>query len=264
MKSRYALACCAAAAMLAGCALPQSSSDGQPPIAAPGAVSPARAHPVSPAWSLKVILDLHHFRGSHPNAPVVGVNGTLYGTTSTGGKYGRGTLYSVTPHGGHAVLHAFSGAPDGSDPRGGLVYANGTLYGTTWSGGLSDDGTVYSVSPSGSESVIYSFAGGSNGARPVGNLVVVNGTLYGITNEGGDACNSYTLGCGTVYSIGTNGAQKVLHTFTGTPDGAFPYAGLLNVNGTLYGTTASGGGTCENLYNPAVPFIASARRAPRK
>ena len=31
--------------------------------------------------------------------------------------------------------------------------------------------------------------------------------------------------------------EHVLHEFKGTPDGASPYAGLINVNGTLYGTT---------------------------
>jgi uncharacterized repeat protein (TIGR03803 family) len=35
----------------------------------------------------------------------------------------------------------------------------------------------------------------------------------------------------------------VLHSFGNGADGAFPFAGLINVNGTLYGTTAGGGGT---------------------
>jgi uncharacterized repeat protein (TIGR03803 family) len=33
----------------------------------------------------------------------------------------------------------------------------------------------------------------------------------------------------------------VLHSFGGSGDGEFPYAGLINVNGTLYGTTTHGG-----------------------
>jgi uncharacterized repeat protein (TIGR03803 family) len=32
-----------------------------------------------------------------------------------------------------------------------------------------------------------------------------------------------------------------LHTFKGQPDGSNPYSGLINVNGTLYGTTQNGG-----------------------
>jgi uncharacterized repeat protein (TIGR03803 family) len=34
---------------------------------------------------------------------------------------------------------------------------------------------------------------------------------------------------------------KVLHLFTGSPDGVYPLAGLIEVKGTLYGTTASRG-----------------------
>jgi uncharacterized repeat protein (TIGR03803 family) len=33
----------------------------------------------------------------------------------------------------------------------------------------------------------------------------------------------------------------VLHAFSGGSDGAIPYAGLVNLNGTLYGTTLRGG-----------------------
>ena len=35
--------------------------------------------------------------------------------------------------------------------------------------------------------------------------------------------------------------EHVLHEFKGKPDGSTPYAGLINVNGTLYGTTEVGG-----------------------
>jgi uncharacterized repeat protein (TIGR03803 family) len=39
----------------------------------------------------------------------------------------------------------------------------------------------------------------------------------------------------------------LLHTFQGEPDGRNPQAGLIDVNGTLYGTTAYGG-------NGSLPF----------
>jgi uncharacterized repeat protein (TIGR03803 family) len=39
----------------------------------------------------------------------------------------------------------------------------------------------------------------------------------------------------------------VLYSFGGSKDGAVPYAGLMNVNGTLYGTTENGGVRCKAL-----------------
>ncbi|HKU80741.1 MAG TPA: choice-of-anchor tandem repeat GloVer-containing protein, partial [Candidatus Tumulicola sp.] len=58
----------------------------------------------------------------------------------------------------------------------------------------------------------------------------------------GGAYGSSQYGQGTVYSISTAGTEKVLHSFGAGSDGAGPWAALINVRGTLYGTT-SGGGT---------------------
>ncbi len=53
-------------------------------------------------------------------------------------------------------------------------------------------------------------------------------------------------GCGTVYSLTTSGQEKVLYSFQGGSDGSSPTSGLINVNGTLYGTTFNGGNSgCE-------------------
>jgi hypothetical protein len=56
-----------------------------------------------------------------------------------------------------------------------------------------------------------------------------------------------------VYSINPKtGAERVIYSFcsqTGCADGAIPQAGLLDVNGTLYGVTYEGGsGTCNSQY----------------
>jgi uncharacterized repeat protein (TIGR03803 family) len=59
--------------------------------------------------------------------------------------------------------------------------------------------------------------------------------LYGTTGDGG------TENDGTVFKITPSGQESVLYSFAGTPDGMYPFTGLLNVNGTLYGTTPGGG-----------------------
>jgi uncharacterized repeat protein (TIGR03803 family) len=82
---------------------------------------------------------------------LAGPNGVLYGTTTQGGEFGRGTVYELTPaKGGYAerVLWSFTNAADGSWPRASLIAdKGGNLYGTTEAGGTYGDGTVFEVSP---------------------------------------------------------------------------------------------------------------------
>jgi hypothetical protein len=97
--------------------------------------------------------------------------------------------------------------------------------------------------------LVYSFKGGSNGLQPVSGLLNVGGVLYGTTLSGGETitsgsdCSNSTdqFGCGTVFRVTTAGEQKVLHSFDTATDGAFPEGALIEVKGTLFGTTALGG-----------------------
>jgi uncharacterized repeat protein (TIGR03803 family) len=126
----------------------------------------------------------------------------------------------------------------------GLINVKGTLYSTTIYGGVNNEGTVFAITTSGTETVLHSFGGSGDGKEPDGGLINVKGTLYSTTVYGGVNCKS--SGCGTVFAITTSGKETVLHSFGATGDGEDPYAGLLNVNGTLYGTTLYGGsGSCS-------------------
>ena len=70
------------------------------------------------------------------------------------------------------------------------------------------------------------------------------GNLYGTTFFGGagTGCDIYFGGCGEVFKLDTAGAEIVLHSFGGVPDGSNPTAKvILDASGNLYGTTAFGG-----------------------
>lgn len=182
--------------------------------------------------------------GAQPLDGLIDVKGTLYGTTWHGGTTGNGTVFSLDKNGVETVLHSFTGAPDGALPYDRLVELNGTLYGTTWSGGLGCPsgggcGTVFSITTSGVEKVIYSFAGGSDGSFPNAGLTAVDGVMYGTTTP--FLCCSRKTGWGTVYRVSTTGDAQVLHRFGHGSDGAQPTVGLIDVKGTLYGTTDRGG-----------------------
>jgi uncharacterized repeat protein (TIGR03803 family) len=180
--------------------------------------------------------------GSSPQAGLTELGGVLYGTTFRGGS-GAGTVFKLTLSGNERVIYRF--APyrhDAQGPGSTLVYLNGRLYGTTWFGGSNyGSGTVFSVTTSGKEKVLHSFKGSPDGAFPFGGLVNVNGTLYGTTWEGGISYGETNSGVGTVFSIDPSGKERMIYRFGSPPDAALPGAGLIDVNGTLFGTAASGG-----------------------
>jgi uncharacterized repeat protein (TIGR03803 family) len=87
--------------------------------------------------------------GAKPFAGLTDFNGTLYGTTESGGTSGDGTVFTVSLAGKEQVLYAFKGAPDGAVPSAALTGLSGTLYGTTLSGGNHGPGlgTVFALAP---------------------------------------------------------------------------------------------------------------------
>jgi uncharacterized repeat protein (TIGR03803 family) len=100
--------------------------------------------------------------------------------------------------------------------------------------------------------IVYKFQGNiyaqQDGLFPESNLIAVKDNLYGTTAQGGllndySACGDirFFSGCGTVFELNASGTESVLYRFAGGSDGFFPTAGLLNIDGTLYGTTSAGG-----------------------
>ena len=255
--SRFALNLGTAAALIAGC------GGSQPPVS-------LSREGVAPQQSLgdQAYRILHEFGrsagdGTNPYAGLIDVKGTLYGTTLNGGSNNSGTVFAITKTGEETVLHSFAGSEfssssDGAQPAAGLIDVNGTLYGTTYAGGAHlcggvTCGTVFSITTSGTEKVLHSFDySATDGALPYAGLIDVNGALYGTTLQGGaHQCGGLT--CGTVFSITTSGTEKVLYSFgKEARDGVYPEAALLDVGGTLYGTTSQGG-----TYGRGTVFIIS-------
>jgi uncharacterized repeat protein (TIGR03803 family) len=168
----------------------------------------------------------------------------VFGTTMSGGANTFGSVFVRHASGKVDILYSFRGGSDGATPQGTLVALNGALFGTTEFGGKFGNGTVFKITPGGKESVVYAFKGGSDGATPVlAGMIAINGTLYGTTTAGGiTKCTvENSVGCGIVFSVDASGKEHVLYRFNGRPDGASPTGSLLDVNGTIYGTTNFGG-----------------------
>lgn len=167
--------------------------------------------------------------------------------------------FPATGIGKEKVLYSFAGPPDGVYPVAGLIDANGTLYGTTEYGGANcragaGCGTVFSVdSSTGSEAVLYSFCSQKkckDGAVLPAGVIDGNGMLYGTTALGGEGANCRANGgCGTVFELNpSTRAETVVYSFCNRQncaDGFSPQADLIDVGGTLYGTTSGGGANCQ-------------------
>jgi uncharacterized repeat protein (TIGR03803 family) len=196
-------------------------------------------------------------RGAEPKGGlIVDAAGNLYGTTSSGGRYGRlGTAFELTTSQGKwtlRVLHKFGGRGDPTCcPWGNLVAGEpGNLYGT--------GSSVFELSLGAGgwiENVLHDFNGkNGDGLLPqAGPIRDPSGNLYGTTLYGGGSLLCAD-GCGTVWELepsannGDSGAkvwtERILHRFGfSLNDGAWPGLGQLAMDreGTLYGT-ANGGG----------------------
>lgn len=234
---------CTAVALLTGCSGAQSPISAAPQSVVPSARSTLHSQS---SRTYRVLFsfgsNVYGYDGAAPEAGLIDVNGALYGTTAYGGAYthayNEGTVFSIGKTGKENILHSFGNGSDGGQPVAGLIDAKGTLYGTTVFGGAHNDGTVFSVTTTGTEKVLYSFRGSPDGLQPRAGLVDADGALYGTTYEGG------AYGKGSVFSVRiADGKEKVLHSFSDSPDGAYPLADLVSLNGTFYGTTFEGGST---------------------
>jgi uncharacterized repeat protein (TIGR03803 family) len=178
-------------------------------------------------------VSLDGTNGAIPYAGLLlGRNGLLYGTTTTGGASGNGEVFRLNSQTGViTVLHSFGGS-DGASPEAPLTLGpGGKYYGTTAFGGANNFGTVFSITPSGTFKSLHTFSGAGFGQNPGAGLTLgSDGALYGVTYGGG------TNGSGTIFKITARG------TFTKLSDVA-PSQGslLLAADGNMYGTTVAGG-----------------------
>jgi uncharacterized repeat protein (TIGR03803 family) len=178
-------------------------------------------------------MTLHHFFGSptdgaNPKAALEQSGSRLFGTASTGGFSGAGTVFAINTDGtSYTTLHNFISA-EGATPTGALIVSSNRLYGTASAGGSSGSGTLFALNTEGTVfKILHDFSSGttSDGAHPQGALVLCSNTIYGTTASG------------TVFAVNTDGSDfRTLHTVGGVITGSLVLWGV-----KLYGTTLSGG-----------------------
>ncbi len=194
--------------------------------------------------------------------------GNLYGTSVSGGAYGDGSVFKLSPPEGgtgewvETLLYSGNIGLTGGNPLGALVMdSKGQIYGTNSSGGVLSSGgpgsgTIFRLSPplaaggAWTHSTLYTFTGLADGRLPFGGVALnrAKGVLYGTTQDGGGDTQ-----CGVVFSLtppaiaGGLWTEATLHDFTGSPDGCNPFwAPTLDSAGNLIGTTYDGGTPRDN------------------
>jgi uncharacterized repeat protein (TIGR03803 family) len=206
--------------------------------------------------------------GYESNSPLIqAANGNFYGTLSSGGANGYGTVYQITSAGVLTTLYSFcsqTNCVDGEQPVAGLMQASsGKFYGTSAGGGTHHYGVVFEVTSSGRFTTLYNFCAQANcadGAHPYGGLVqATDGNFYGGTTQGGSLG---IYGEGTVFQLTPTGKLTTLYSYCDPSCNATgsPYAALMqSTNGTLYGTTGEGPsdafGTVFSLSMGLGPFV---------
>lgn len=225
-----------------------------------------RLTPTANTWDIATLFKFPGGAGgARPTGqPLLDATGAIYGVADSGGTYGKGLVFKLTPGSTwtQTVLHHFGAPGDGQYPLAGLIADTyGALYGTTNSGGASDKGTVFRLTPpttSGgawTSEVLFSFSG-VDGWQPRGRLTIdSDGSLFGTTMSGG------AYGKGSVYRLAppaagqTRWTHAVLYNFRGNLDGANPESGvIMGRSHFLYGTTTQGGGSnCGIAYRLIPP-----------
>ncbi len=214
---------------------------------------------VTPGGAFTSVLPFNGTNGANPYAALLrGGDDKLYGTTFAGGVSNWGTIFLITTNGAFTNLFSFPGINSpyqGANPGAALVQAgDGNFYGTADFGGTTNaiyynttllgygNGTVFQLTTNGTVTVPAVF-GNTNGAHPSGGLVPgQDGNFYGTTTWGGQGISGTFPGYGTVFKMTPDGTLTNIYSFTGSGDGGFIYAGLVQgSDGYLYGVAFSGG-----------------------
>jgi len=223
------------------------------------------------SWTIRVIAEFGSNDGPHPavgrdpSALLAGSDGSFYGATEHGGKYGGGTVFRLTPPGSGSqawtttVLHRFGSDSVVCAPEGGLAMdATGALYGFAAGCGPQGMGGVFRLTEASSGAWTPTLLASFNYLAPGGIPVFdAAGDIYGIA-VGADPSTGIGDFMGSVFELVNEGGGAYTTSVLFSYNYYKPYKYFLGVAlspaGVLYGA-ASGVSPDGNGNRDAPGFL---------
>ena len=179
--------------------------------------------------------------GERPNVVVQAPDGTLYGTTESGGTRFRGTLFKISANGGVFQKLLDLDGLDAESPTSLIMGSDGALYGTSRFAGTSGQGTVFKITVQQarvSVTVVREFDDAES-SYPNGIVEDGNGKFFG-------------TGAGFVFTMNVDGSGfQTFHEFRGAGD---PENLVTAPGGMLFGTTFTGGTPADGSRGEGTVF----------
>jgi uncharacterized repeat protein (TIGR03803 family) len=217
---------------------------------------------ISTAGKLTV---LHTFQGQDyddgatpTHGVILGTDGSFYGTTAQGGKYGLGFVYKLTPDSELTMLPKSPLSPfdysfTTTDAEYGLPRAlaqgsDGNIYGDARDCSQNGQdscqyylgyGGIFEITPEGMFGPWVVEFDGTNGQNPDSKVSDTSGVIYGVTGLGGKYNN------GVMYSITLNDVEQ--------PQFCRPQVLAGQVNSTAIGILGQGFSSSSKVYFGGVP-----------
>ncbi|HLI48390.1 MAG TPA: choice-of-anchor tandem repeat GloVer-containing protein [Chthonomonas sp.] len=186
-------------------------------------------------WGAYQKGDFLNADGYHPVTIIRGDDGYIYGVTDSGGIYGHGVLYRLSPqNGAFRLLHTFDGT-FGIGPYALMQAPDGWVYGAAVGNDYYACLTIYRFRPD-QDRLEKAYVLGLDKVSNTSCLLPAGrGCLYGVSEAGGPNND------GVVYEVSLHPHEiHILHNFNGM-DGLDPFKLIVGRDGMLYGVAKAGG-----------------------